>query len=33
MGPGMGATGYVGAVFSLAACGLAALTMRLGRRG
>ena len=31
-GPGMGAAGYVGAAFSLFACALSALTIRLDRR-
>ena len=31
-GPGMGMVGFVGAVFSLVACALAALTLRLSRR-
>ena len=31
-GPGMGVTGYVGAAFSLFACALSALTIRLNRR-
>ena len=31
-GPGMGVSGYVGAVFSLVACALVALTLRVDRR-